>query len=54
MAYKNQKKNAKHQADIRKSNRRKKNEREYRRNHKNLPEMTENDCLRMMRQQGLI
>lgn len=54
MAYKNQKKNKAHQAEIRKSNSRKKHERERRRNKKDTAVMTENDYLRMMREQGLI
>jgi 7-keto-8-aminopelargonate synthetase-like enzyme len=54
MAYKKMNKNKKHQDEIRKANAHKKHERENRRNNRNVPVMTENDYLRMMRQQGLI
>lgn len=50
MAYKNKKKNAKHQAEIRKVNKAKNKSKRK----KEVPVMTENDYLRMMRQQGLI
>lgn len=54
MAYKNKKKNKAHQAEIRKINKHKKAERERKRNRGNIPVMTENDYLMLMRTRGLI
>ena len=54
MAYKNQRKNKKHQAEIRKANSHKKHERKRRLNQKSLQVMSENYYLRKMREQGLI
>ena len=54
MAYKNQKKNKNHQAEVRKKNSGKKHQREYKRNHKDDKPLGEEDYLKIMKQQGLI
>lgn len=54
MAYKNQKKNKKHNDLIRKANASKKHSRKYQRKHKNDKPLTEKDCEMYLRLQGLI
>jgi len=55
MAYKSKKKNAKHQAEIRKTSRWRKNERKRRRFESNHPQETEREALlRIGRQAGII
>jgi len=54
MAYKNQKKNKKHKSEIRKINSRKKRETENNHNAAKVWGLTEDDYLRIMKQQRLI
>ena len=56
MAYKNQKKNKKHiqSLQLRNGRKAKKHQREYKRNHKDDKPLSEEDYLKLMKQQGLI